>query len=75
MLEGMMSIGVRPTIGHSGRVIEVNLFDFDKDIYGATMKVLVKKKLRDEVKFPSLDDLVKQMGVDKMNTLRILNAK
>ena len=74
-LEGMMSIGVRPTIGHSVRVIEVNLFDFDKDIYGATMKVLVKKKLRDEVKFPSLDDLVKQMGMDKINALKILHEK
>ena len=74
-LQGMMSIGVRPTISHSGRVIEVNLFDFDEDIYGVTMKVMVKKKLRDEVKFPGLNELVEQMGVDKLDTLKILNAK
>ena len=73
-LQGMMNIGVRPTIGISDRMIEVNLFDFDRDIYGETLRVSVKKRLRDEVKFPGLDELVKQMGMDKQNTLKILNA-
>ena len=48
---GMMSIGFRPTIGHSDRTIEVNIFDFDRMIYGETIKVIVKKYLRPEVKF------------------------
>ena len=48
---GMMSIGFRPTIGISDRTIEVNIFEFDRMIYGETIKVIVKKYLRPEVKF------------------------
>jgi riboflavin kinase/FMN adenylyltransferase len=68
----MMNIGVRPTIGNSARVIEVNLFDFDRDIYGEMLKVFVKRRLRDEVKFPGLEELVWQMGIDKEQTLKVL---
>jgi riboflavin kinase/FMN adenylyltransferase len=71
-LKGMMSIGVRPTIGVSDRVIEVNIFDFNKDIYGATLVVYVKKYLRSEVKFDSLDALKDQLAKDKEETLKIL---
>jgi riboflavin kinase/FMN adenylyltransferase len=72
ILSGMMSIGVRPTIGVSDRVIEVNIFDFNKDIYGATLIVYVKKYLRSEVKFDSLDALKEQLAKDKEDTLRVL---
>jgi riboflavin kinase/FMN adenylyltransferase len=71
-LKGMMSIGVRPTIGVSDRVIEVNIFDFNEDIYGATLVVYVKKYLRSEVKFNSLDELKEQLAKDKENTLKAL---
>jgi len=71
-LKGMMSIGVRPTIGISDRVIEVNIFDFNKDIYGATLVVYVKKYLRSEVKFDSLDALKDQLAKDKEETLKVL---
>ena len=74
-LQGMMNIGVRPTIGISDRMIEVNLFEFDREIYGETLRVHVKKRLRDEVKFPGLNELVKQMEIDKKNTLNVLNAQ
>ncbi|HMC98979.1 MAG TPA: riboflavin biosynthesis protein RibF, partial [Ferruginibacter sp.] len=50
-LKGMMSIGFRPTVDGKKRVIEVNLFDFDKEIYGQTLRVYVKKYLREEIKF------------------------
>jgi riboflavin kinase/FMN adenylyltransferase len=72
LLKGMMSIGVRPTIGGTDRVIEVNLFDFNEDIYGVTLRVYVKKYLRSEVKFNGLDALVEQLAKDKEDTLRVL---
>ena len=72
ILKGMMSIGFRPTVDGKKRVIEVNLFDFDKEIYGQTLKVYVKKYLREEVKFNSLEDLVKQIDKDKEESLKIL---
>jgi riboflavin kinase/FMN adenylyltransferase len=68
----MMSIGFRPTVDGKKRVIEVNLFDFDKEIYDQTLKVYVKKYLREEVKFNSLEDLVKQIDKDKEESLKIL---
>lgn len=71
-LKGMMSIGIRPTIGGTDRVIEVNIFDFNEDIYGATIRVYIRKYLRSEVKFNGLDALVEQLGKDKEDTLRVL---
>ena len=70
--KGMMSIGFRPTVDGKKRVIEVNVFDFDKDIYGKTMRVYVKKFLRAEVKFNNLEDLVKQIDQDKVESLKWL---
>lgn len=72
MLNGMMSIGIRPTIGGTDRVIEVNIFDFNENIYGATLRVYIKKYLRSEVKFNGLDALVEQLAKDKEDTLRVL---
>lgn len=71
-LQGMMSIGVRPTIGISDRVIEVNLFDFNENIYGKTLRVYVKKYLRSEVKFNGLEALKEQLAQDKIDTLKAL---
>lgn len=70
--KGMMSIGFRPTVDGKKRVIEVNLFDFDKDIYDQPLRVYVKKYLREEVKFDGLEALVKQIDQDKINSLAIL---
>jgi len=71
-LKGMMSIGFRPTVDGKKRVVEVNLFDFDQEIYGQTVKVHVKKFLRDEVKYESIEALVEQIGQDKVNSLKVL---
>jgi len=70
----MMSIGVRPTIGGTDRVIEVNLFDFNKDIYGQTMRVYIKHYLRPEVKFNGLEELKEQLAKDKLQAVEILNT-
>ncbi len=71
-LKAMMSIGFRPTVDGKKRVIEVNIFDFDKDIYNQSLKVFVKKYLREEIKFDGLEALVKQIDQDKIDTLKVL---
>jgi riboflavin kinase/FMN adenylyltransferase len=73
-LKGMMSIGIRPTIGDNKHMIEVNLFDFDQDIYDQTLRVYVKAWMRPELKFDSLDELVGQLHKDKENALELLSA-
>jgi riboflavin kinase / FMN adenylyltransferase len=72
LLKGMMSIGFRPTFDGKKKVIEVNIFDFDKEIYGSTIRIYVKKYLRPEIKFNNLDELVKQIDQDKVESLKVL---
>jgi len=72
LYKGMMSIGFRPTVDGKKKVIEVNIFDFSKEIYGETIRVYVKKYLRPEIKFNDLDELVKQIDQDKIESLKIL---
>ncbi len=63
---GMMNIGNRPTVSSGNEIyIEVNIFDFNKDIYGKKIKVVLKKYIRDEKKFDSLTELVNQLNKDK----------
>ena len=70
---GMMSIGIRPTIGDNKKMIEVNIFDFEGNIYGRDLRVFVTHYLRPEEKFKDLDALKKQIAVDEINA-RKLNA-
>jgi riboflavin kinase / FMN adenylyltransferase len=70
--KGMLSVGIRPTLVNSDERIEVNLFDFDKEIYGKTIRVIVKSFLRKQEKYSSLDELKKQLAIDKENSLAIL---
>jgi riboflavin kinase/FMN adenylyltransferase len=72
---GMMNIGVRPTIGGIKKMIEVNIFDFDEDIYGKQIKVFVKKYLRVEQKFNGLNALKDQLSIDKINAEIILHDR
>jgi len=67
--EGIANIGIRPTVGGTSPVLEVNIFDFKKEIYGKRIKVEFVKKIRDEKKFNSLDDLKKQIAKD-VNTAK-----
>ena len=70
--KAMMSIGVRPTIGGTTRTIEVNIFDFNENIYGKTLRVIMKKYLRPEVKFNGLEELTLQLHKDKELALHVL---
>jgi riboflavin kinase / FMN adenylyltransferase len=64
-LPGAASLGVRPTLGLGLKpVLEVNLFDFDREIYGSHITVHFLHKMRDEMKFDSLDALTVQIGRD-----------
>ena len=69
---GMMSIGFRPTIGDHKKMIEVNIFDFDENIYGRILRVYVKYFMRKEEKFDNLEDLKKQISVDEVNAKKLL---
>ncbi|MBK8520049.1 MAG: bifunctional riboflavin kinase/FAD synthetase [Chitinophagaceae bacterium] len=70
--KGMMSIGFRPTVNGKVRVTEVNIFDFSKEIYGQTIRVIVKKYLRSEVKFDGLEALKSQLHKDKEDSVACL---
>jgi len=71
-MKGMMNIGVRPTVDGTRRVIEVNIFNFDGDLYGKTLRIFIKKHLRGEVKFAGLDALKQQLAKDRENALAVL---
>ncbi len=65
ILKGMMNIGMRPTVDGKKRTIEVNIFNFNEDIYGEYLKITIKNHLRNEVKFNGLDELKAQLAKDK----------
>lgn len=70
---GMMSIGHNPTFGDAQeRTIEVNIFDFDKDIYDETVTVRVLSRTRSEKKFDSIDALIKEIDHDKVMITEII---
>ncbi len=72
ILEGMMNIGVRPTVDGHKKVIEVNIFNFDEDIYEETFTVMVYDYIRGEVKFNGLDELKAQLNKDVYSAKSIL---
>ena len=63
--KGMMNIGLRPTVNGHVRKIEVNIFNFSKDIYEEPLIVQFIERLRDEIKFDGLDALKNQLYKDK----------
>lgn len=70
VFKGMMNIGVRPTVDGTKRMIEVNIFDFAKEIYGEQLTVKIRKHLRNEQKFGGLDELKMQLAKDKYQALQ-----
>ncbi len=71
-LKGMLYIGNRPTINGIKRNIEVNIFNFDKDIYGDALTLHFHSLIRMDMKFSDLEGLKKQMDLDKEQALQIL---
>ena len=70
---GMMNIGMKPTIKESSKTIEVNFFDFEGDLYDKNIEVNIKKFIRDEIKFDSLELLKSQILKDKINCNSIID--
>lgn len=65
-LPGVASLGVRPTMKDNGKpVLEVHLFDFNREIYGAHVRVKFLHKIRDEMKFADLETLKRWMVTDE----------
>ncbi len=71
--KGMSNIGYRPTIDHGELTIEVNIFDFDQQLYGEEIIIYFVERMRDERKFESLNALKEQLVKDKIKALNILN--
>ncbi len=69
---GMLSIGFNPTFDGKEQTIEVNILDFDKDIYGESLTLEFIQFIRHEKKFDSLEELIKAIGNDKIEAIRIL---
>ncbi|MCK6413509.1 MAG: bifunctional riboflavin kinase/FAD synthetase [Azonexus sp.] len=61
---GVANLGIRPTVGGIRPLLEVHLFDFNRDIYGAHITVRFIHKLRDEQRFPNFDALKAQIAAD-----------
>ena len=63
-LPGVANLGIRPTVGGTRPLLEVHLFNFNRDIYGAHIAVRFLQKLRDEQRFPNFDALKAQIAAD-----------
>jgi riboflavin kinase/FMN adenylyltransferase len=73
--KGMAYIGTRPTINGISRNIEVNIFDFDTEVYGQEVSMQFFNFVRGDIKFESLDELIVQLGKDKDDVLALLASQ
>jgi len=72
---GMMNIGVRPTVSNEETIVtEVNIFDFNDNIYDSNLIVDVISFIREEVKFNNLKELKHQLYIDKETSIKKLNS-
>ncbi len=68
-IKGMMNIGYRPTFENHGHTLEAHIFGLNEDIYNERITIYFKKRLRKEKKFSSVEELVKQLKLDKEQSL------
>lgn len=71
-VHGMMNIGSNPTVGGSGRHIEIHFFDLEEDLYGQPVRVELLARLRDEQKFDSLEALQSQLTQDEAHARALI---
>ena len=65
LFKGILNIGITPTVLNSKKVkIEAHLFNFNENIYDKNIVIQLKKFIREEIKFNSIDDLIKQINID-----------
>ena len=72
VLEGVASVGTRPTVGGTKVLLEVYIFDFDEDIYGREIQVEFVEKIREELNFPDIDALIENINNDVAIARKIL---
>ena len=70
---GMMNIGVRPTVGGTNKSLEIHFFNCKDNIYGKNVSIEIIKKIRDEEKFSSIDQLKIQLKKDEQFCLKLIN--
>ena len=70
---GMMNIGIRPTVGGTNKSLEIHFFNFKDNIYGKNVSIEIIKKIRDEEKFSSIDQLNIQLKKDEQFCLKLIN--
>jgi len=73
ILSGMVNIGFRPTVKGKDRRIELHIFNFSRNIYGKTLRIIFNSKIREEIMFKNIKDLKKQLEKDKIETIKLLN--
>ncbi|MCU0843666.1 MAG: bifunctional riboflavin kinase/FAD synthetase [Spirochaetes bacterium] len=73
-LKGMLNIGTNPTFDGVHRTIEVNIFDLDADLYGKSIEVDFVERLREEVRYASVKELVAQLERDRITALEALDG-
>ncbi len=74
LYNGMLNIGVRPTVDGTSRTIEVNIFDFKQDIYGEWLTIELIAYLRPEMKFKNLSELMGQLAADKEKATELFTS-
>ncbi|MBD3671750.1 MAG: bifunctional riboflavin kinase/FAD synthetase, partial [Gammaproteobacteria bacterium] len=70
---GVANVGIRPTVDGTRAQLEVHLFDFDGDIYGEHVQVEFRRKLREEKRFDSFDELKAQIEKDAAQAREFFN--
>ena len=70
---GMMNIGIRPTVGGTNKSLEIHFFNFKDNIYGKNVSIEIIKKIRDEEKFSSIDQLKIQLKKDEQFCLKLIS--
>ena len=71
---GMMNIGFNPTFGSNEKTIEVNIFDFNRDLYDKNIRIEFLKFIRDEIKFDNAEELQNQLINDRENCIKNINS-
>jgi riboflavin kinase/FMN adenylyltransferase len=74
-IQGVANVGVRPTVGADKALLEVHLFDFNREIYGEHVQIHFLHKLRDEKKFDGLPSLIEQIQLDTQQAKRYFSQE
>ena len=75
LYNGMLNIGYRPTVDGISKVMEVNIFNFNEDIYDQEIRIFFVKKIRQEKKFSNIEELKVQLLRDKKEAEKILTPR